>query len=207
MRGKMAGVFIVGFSLGALFVTLLLWRSGTLSTAPVLAGERNPLPSAPPLLPPNPPVEIPPPAVPPPPEEKFRRPVPGPEGDSEHLAMPIAGVDPRKLEDSFNANREGRRHEALDIMAPRGTPVLAVAEGNVVKLFTSKPGGLTVYQFNNAGTYCYYYAHLDRYAAGLKEGTLLRKGALCGQQAGTRQEVVARHPHRPPAATALTGVH
>jgi peptidoglycan LD-endopeptidase LytH len=94
--------------------------------------------------------------------------------------MPIAGIDPGKLDDTFSANREGRKHEALDIMAARGTPVRAVAEGNVVKLFNSKPGGLTVYQFNNSGTYCYYYAHLDRYAAGLKEGTLLRKGDVLG---------------------------
>src|SRR5205823_13233651 len=92
------------------------------------------------------------------------------------LAMPIANFDPKKLADTFNVTRGGHKHEALDIPAPRGTPVLAVAEGNVVKLFTSKQGGLTVYQFDNTGTWCYYYAHLDHYAPGLKEGTLLRKG-------------------------------
>ena len=58
------------------------------------------------------------------------------------LAMPIAGVDPAELEDTFNEVHDRHKHEALDIPAPRGTPVMAVAEGNPVKLFTSKPGGL-----------------------------------------------------------------
>lgn len=101
------------------------------------------------------------------------------------LAMPIAGVDPRKLQSNFAQARSGHAHEALDIMSPRGTPVMAVAEGNVVKLFTSKPGGLTVYQFDNSRTWCYYYAHLDRYATGLKEGMLLRVGDVLGYVGST----------------------
>src|SRR5947209_7704813 len=95
-------------------------------------------------------------------------PQPGP-----HPAMPIAGVNANELPDTFSQERDGRTHEALDIPAPRGTPVLAADEGNVIKLFTSKQGGLTVYQFDDSGTYCYYYAHLDKYARGLKEGMLL----------------------------------
>ena len=67
--------------------------------------------------------------------------------------MPLAGVDPNTLTDTFNDARTGHKHEALDIMAPRGTPVLAVAEGNVAKLFNSKQGGLTVYQFDNSQQY------------------------------------------------------
>ena len=94
--------------------------------------------------------------------------------------MPIAGIDPATLTNSFSEMRDGHKHEALDIMAPRGTPVMAVDEGNVAKLFTSKRGGLTVYQFNDARDLCYYYAHLERYAKGLREGTLLRRGDVLG---------------------------
>jgi murein DD-endopeptidase MepM/ murein hydrolase activator NlpD len=99
--------------------------------------------------------------------------------------MPIAGVDPEELEDTFNEVHNGHKHEALDIPAAKGTPVLAVAEGNVVKLFDSKAGGITVYQFDNTRTYCYYYAHLERYAPGLKENTLLRKGDVLGYVGST----------------------
>jgi murein DD-endopeptidase MepM/ murein hydrolase activator NlpD len=102
-----------------------------------------------------------------------------------HLAMPLSGIDPKKLSDTFNDARGGLKHEAQDILAARGTPVLAVAQGNVAKLFTSKPGGLTVYQFDDSRTYCFYYAHLDRYAAGLREGTLLRAGEVLGYVGST----------------------
>ena len=101
------------------------------------------------------------------------------------LAMPLEGIDPRKLTSNFQEMHSGHPHEALDIMAPRGTPVRAVDQGNVVKLFTSKEGGLTVYQFNDARELCYYYAHLDHYAAGLKEGTLLRRGDVLGYVGST----------------------
>jgi len=111
-----------------------------------------------------------------------------------HLAMPLSGLDPKKLADTFNEMRDGRKHEALDIMAARGTPVLAVAEGNVAKLFTSKAGGLTVYQFDDSRTYCYYYAHLDRYAPGLQEGTLLRPGQTLGY-VGSTGNASAKAPH------------
>ena len=70
-------------------------------------------------------------------------------------------------------------------MAPKGTKVLAAADGKVVKLFTSKPGGLTVYQFDPSEKYAYYYAHLDRYADGLKEGAQLKRGDLIGYVGST----------------------
>jgi peptidoglycan LD-endopeptidase LytH len=92
------------------------------------------------------------------------------------IIIPVQGVRAQDLRDDFSEMRGGHRHEAIDIMAARGTPVLAADEGKVVKLFLSKPGGLTVYQFDPTETYCYYYAHLDRYAAGLHEGMLLQKG-------------------------------
>jgi len=108
--------------------------------------------------------------------------------------MPLANIDPKTLTDTFNDARTGHKHEALDIAAPRGTPVLAVAEGNVVKLFNSKQGGLTVYQFDNTQRYAYYYAHLDRYAPGLKEGMLLRKGDTLGY-VGSTGDASPNAPH------------
>ena len=113
---------------------------------------------------------------------------------SPHLAFPLAGIDPKKIPDTFNDARGAHPHEALDIMAPRGTPVMAVAEGNVAKLFTSKDGGLTVYQFDNSRTLCFYYAHLDHYAAGIQDGTLLRPGQILGY-VGSTGNASANAPH------------
>jgi murein DD-endopeptidase MepM/ murein hydrolase activator NlpD len=96
------------------------------------------------------------------------------------LAFPVAGFDPSRLMDNFAEKRGDRVHEAIDIPAPRGTPVLAVDDGPVQKLFVSRAGGNTVYQFDPTGTYCYYYAHLDAYAPGLAEGHVLRKGERVG---------------------------
>ena len=101
------------------------------------------------------------------------------------LLIPVEGIHPASLRDNFNEGRAGHKHEALDIMAPRGTPVLATDTGRVAKLFHSKPGGLTVYQFDESQTYCYYYAHLDRYATDLKEGALLHKGQILGYVGST----------------------
>jgi len=71
-------------------------------------------------------------------------------------------------------------HEALDILAPKGTPVVAVEDGTVAKLFNSKAGGITLYQFDPGQEYAYYYAHLDRYEDGIKEGASLRRGQVIG---------------------------
>src|SRR5436853_7655116 len=86
------------------------------------------------------------------------------------LAFPVQGYE-RALRDNFDERRGNIPHEALDIMAPRGTPVLAVEDGKIAKLFKSVPGGLTVYQFDPSGSIAYYYAHLARYAANLKYST------------------------------------
>lgn len=115
--------------------------------------------------------------------------------NSRPLGLPIAGLQRSNIQDTFYEKRgTDRIHEATDILAPRGTPVLAIDEGNVAKLFTSKQGGLTVYQFDNQGLYCYYYAHLDRYAEGLKEGMLLRKGDKVGY-VGTTGNADPNTPH------------
>jgi len=120
---------------------------------------------------------------------------PGIEALPHDLSMPVAGVDPRTLHGSFSESRGGTRmHEALDIPAPRGTPVLAAHAGVVRKLFTSVPGGRTVYEFDLEERYCYYYAHLDGYAPGLHEGQLLREGDRIGT-VGTTGNAPKESPH------------
>jgi murein DD-endopeptidase MepM/ murein hydrolase activator NlpD len=123
--------------------------------------------------------------------------VPTPPGDAPRsLTMPVAGIDPSTIHDNFDEMRGGatRRHDALDILAARGTPVLATDDGHVKKLFTSVPGGLTVYEFDPDQRYCYYYAHLDAYAPGLHEGQLLRRGDLVGY-VGTTGNAPKDAPH------------
>lgn len=102
------------------------------------------------------------------------------------LLLPVAGIKTSQLVDTYTQARSGgRSHDAIDIMAPRGTPVLAVADGRVAKLFDSKQGGLTVYQFDIGETVAYYYAHLDSYAAGVMEGKQLKRGDLVGYVGST----------------------
>jgi murein DD-endopeptidase MepM/ murein hydrolase activator NlpD len=103
------------------------------------------------------------------------------------LPIPVDGGSREQLRDTFDDDRAGglRTHEALDIMAKRGTPVRAVETGRVAKLFQSVPGGLTVYLFDPAGTFSYYYAHLDRYAAGLTEGKQVNRGDVIGYVGST----------------------
>jgi murein DD-endopeptidase MepM/ murein hydrolase activator NlpD len=110
------------------------------------------------------------------------------------LQMPVAGARTMDLRDNFEEPRGSRRHEAIDILAPRGTPVVAADEGRIAKLFTSKQGGLTVYQFNRDEKHAYYYAHLDRYAEGLKEGAYLRRGDPVGS-VGTTGNAPPDTPH------------
>ncbi|PZO08334.1 MAG: hypothetical protein DCF27_08585 [Lysobacteraceae bacterium] len=97
------------------------------------------------------------------------------------LIVPVEGIVAAQLSDTFtDARGEGRVHDAIDIMAPTGTPVLAVAGGRIVKLFNSKPGGLTIYQFDATEAVAFYYAHLDRYADGVAEGQAVKQGDLIG---------------------------
>ncbi len=103
------------------------------------------------------------------------------------LRVPVQGVLPEDLRDTYTDQRAGgaRAHEAMDILAPRGTPVLAVDDGHIAKLFLSKPGGITLYQFDPTGRFAYYYAHLDRYAQGVAEGQAVQRGQLLGYVGST----------------------
>lgn len=97
------------------------------------------------------------------------------------LEMPVLGTDRGTLHDTFDEMRGGtRKHEAIDILAPMNTPVVAVEDGIIAKLFRSDAGGITVYQFDPSSTYVYYYAHLDHYAPGVAEGKRVSRGEVIG---------------------------
>ncbi len=97
------------------------------------------------------------------------------------LLVPVQGVRAEDLRDTYTeARSEGRTHNAIDIIAPRGTPVLAAADGPIVKLFQSVPGGITIYQLATDNKTILYYAHLERYADGLAEGRFARRGEVIG---------------------------
>jgi peptidoglycan LD-endopeptidase LytH len=111
------------------------------------------------------------------------------------LAMPVKDVPPSALTRSFHDVRSGNReHEAIDVLAPRNTPVVAVEDGKIAKLFVSKAGGNTIYQFDPSEQYAYYYAHLERYADGLKEGDPVEKGQVIGY-VGTSGNAPKNTPH------------
>jgi murein DD-endopeptidase MepM/ murein hydrolase activator NlpD len=112
-----------------------------------------------------------------------------------HLRLPIDGETIDSLKGGFAERRSGDRpHEAVDILAPRNTPVHAVENGSIAKLFTSKAGGLTIYQFDPGGRLCYYYAHLDHYVDGLKDGQTIAQGEVIGY-VGTTGNAPPNTPH------------
>jgi len=111
------------------------------------------------------------------------------------LTLPVQGIKSSQLRDTFNEMRgSSRRHEALDVLAPRNTPVLAVEDGTVARLFLSDAGGITLYQFDPAKEFVYYYAHLERYAEGLKEGSAIKRGQVVGY-VGTTGNAPRDTPH------------
>jgi len=112
-----------------------------------------------------------------------------------HLILPIEGLTVRDIHDTFDQGRAGGKpHEASDLLAPRGTPIMAVEDGVIQKLFLSKPGGLTIYEFDLQNVYCFYYAHLDRYAEGLREGMHVKQGEVIGY-VGTSGNAPPNTPH------------
>ena len=176
----------------ALSVVLLVWWAGAMALNWARPGHRSPLMSfgarADPDVPKARPID----EVPPDPALSTRDATPtiAPNtmvfgSDLENLRgksllIPVRGLDADKLVSSFDDARGRRRHEAIDILAPRGTDVLAVEDGEVAKIFTSAAGGLTVYQFDPLRRYAYYYAHLSRYADSLKEGQDVARGEIIG---------------------------
>ena len=96
-----------------------------------------------------------------------------------NLIIPVAGVRPDQLIDTFDdARSEGRVHDAIDIMAAAETPVIAAADGKILKLFHSDRGGTTIYQLSANQELVFYYAHLSRYADGLAEGNVVKQGEV-----------------------------
>jgi murein DD-endopeptidase MepM/ murein hydrolase activator NlpD len=133
------------------------------------------------------------PAVPPP---DLPRPAESPPPDllARDLAFPVAGVSPSAVPDSFLDPRGSRVHEAVDIAAARDTPVVAVDDGVAFRLLTSRNGGISLYHVDPSERYCYYYAHLSRYARGLQEGQPLRRGQVVGH-VGTTGNAPPGVPH------------
>jgi murein DD-endopeptidase MepM/ murein hydrolase activator NlpD len=135
-------------------------------------------------------------ASPPAPPEKAVAPRAEAEIAPSGLMIPVAGVRAAQLSDTFTQARSGGRvHDAIDIMAPRGTPVVAAAAGTVEKLFFSHGGGgITAYVRSVDGRWMYYYAHLNAYAPGLHEGQRLGRGDPIGT-VGSTGNASAEGPH------------
>jgi murein DD-endopeptidase MepM/ murein hydrolase activator NlpD len=112
------------------------------------------------------------------------------------IAMPLDGVDPASLHSNFDERRGGgaRQHQALDLMAARGTPIRSAARGRVLKLFTSAAGGLMIYAADSSERFILMYAHLDGYASGLGDGAPLARGQVIGY-VGSTGNAIASAPH------------
>jgi len=142
--------------------------------------------------------EAPPPVTPPPGQAVAAAPAisanPFEDLRQRRLTLPVEGIRKEDLRDNFNEMRGTRRHEAIDVLAPRNTPVLAVEDGTIAKLFYSEAGGITIYQFDPTENYAYYYAHLERYADDLREGGNVKRGHILGY-VGTTGNAPRDTPH------------
>lgn len=109
--------------------------------------------------------------------------------------VPVAGVAPSRVRDSFNDSRSGgRTHRAFDIMAPQRTPVIAASSGRILAMRENSLGGTTLYIVDEAGRFAHYYAHLDRYASRIREGMDVAQGTLLGY-VGSTGNASANAPH------------
>jgi murein DD-endopeptidase MepM/ murein hydrolase activator NlpD len=112
-----------------------------------------------------------------------------------HLIVPVAGVSPEKLEDSFTAPRDGERvHRAIDILAPRNTPILAADDGVILRMSSNTLGGITIFATDADRQFVYYYAHLDHYDGRIHEGQSIKKGETLGY-VGTTGDAPKDVPH------------
>lgn len=100
---------------------------------------------------------------------------------SRRILLPVAGADVAKLEDSFNEGRDGdRTHRAIDILAPRGTPILSADDGKILRMTTSTLGGITMYTVDSETRLVYYYAHMDHYNDAMSPGRSIVRGDTLG---------------------------
>jgi peptidoglycan LD-endopeptidase LytH len=200
----------IGFVAGFCTLAMLIWYFGNfVGLRPEVSGmtaraavDRQAAPTAPPLHPPEPPAATPPNPTgtggdtpPPPAVESTIGAEPLALLRNRRLTIPVEGVERSALVRSYADTRSGgRQHEAIDILAPRNTPVRAVEAGTIAKLFTSRYGGLTIYQYDPDKKFIYYYAHLERYAPDLKEGQEVRRGEVIGY-VGTSGNAPPNTPH------------
>lgn len=173
----------IGFLLGALLVGILgTWWEQRADTAIDEASTLQTVEGAP-MMPNNAPprpVVVPEPQ-PAPDAPAVMRAAPTADLVDRRLEVPVLGFRRDGLRNMFDEARGGgRKHEAIDILAPKGTPVVAVEDGRIAKLFLSEAGGITIYQFDPTDRYSYYYAHLDAYASGLKDGDSVTRGQTIG---------------------------
>ena len=111
------------------------------------------------------------------------------------LMVPVEGIEPRSLKDTFHEARSGARiHMATDILAMRGTPVLSASDGRIIKLASGGAGGITIYVADASGRYLHYYAHLDGYAPGVRDGLPVKEGQVIGF-VGTTGNAPPNTPH------------
>ena len=185
-RTRVGIVIFFAFCVGAVAAILWIRRADNSSSAVV---QQTPIPiSAPPLeVTPSPsPLPAASPEVPQEPGLSSTPAAPAEQSRDSfvgqvNLVIPVLGVKPEQLLDTFaDARSEGRSHDAIDIAAPAGTPVVAASEGEIVKLFQSEKGGTTIYQLSPDKKLVFYYAHLQRYADGTHEGKYVRQGEVIG---------------------------